>query len=107
MAERFSLRYDSGCSRLYVWGELDLTVADQLPESLETLDGERVVVDLGGLTFIDSVGIRALLAARRNHPHLHIDNVPPSTRRVLDLIGVTDLLLDGDRVDRTTGDVGG
>ena len=47
-------------------GELDISTASVLEAALrETMsgDGSEVVVDLGGLTFIDSSGLRLLVVA--------------------------------------------
>jgi anti-sigma B factor antagonist len=90
MAHPFYLLYERG--RLYVGGELDIMVSDQLEKCLATLDGQPVVLDLSGLTFIDSSGIRALLTARAHHPALRLDNVPPFARRLFVIAGVTRLL---------------
>jgi len=47
-------------------GELDLAGAATLEHALDELDGGAVVVDLRGLEFMDSSGLRAIaLAAQR------------------------------------------
>ena len=49
-------------------GRLDLEAADaSSPQVLETLDreGEGVIVDMGGVDFISSAGLRMLLAVRK------------------------------------------
>jgi anti-sigma B factor antagonist len=45
-------------------GELDVTSADGLSNSLVELAGSTLVVDLSGLTFMDSSGIGAVVRAR-------------------------------------------
>ena len=45
----------------FVTGEVDLSVADTLAEAL---NGQRVLVDMTGVTFIDSTGT----SANRNPP---------------------------------------
>ena len=45
-------------------GELDLVSADGLADVLVELAGSTLVVDLSGLSFMDSSGIAALVAAR-------------------------------------------
>ena len=47
-----------------MYGELDVASADGLSNSLVELAGSTVVVDLSGLTFMDSSGIGALVRAR-------------------------------------------
>jgi anti-anti-sigma factor len=84
--------------RLFVIGELDLASAPQLEAALADLDGARLVVDLSMVEFIDSSGIHALSRVRRTHPHVTIENPSPRTRRILDLVGATEMLIDGDGV---------
>jgi anti-sigma B factor antagonist len=50
-----------GC-RITVRGELDLGTAPQLERALEDA-GDDAVLDLRGLTFMDSTGVRVLLEA--------------------------------------------
>ena len=50
----------SGAHRLTLRGELDLGTAERLEQALADADGE-VLLDLRGLTFMDSTGVRVLL----------------------------------------------
>jgi anti-anti-sigma factor len=64
----FDLRTErdaAGVARVLLRGELDLATAPQLEGALRELReaGEPTVVDLRGLTFLDSTGLRALLQA--------------------------------------------
>jgi anti-sigma B factor antagonist len=55
------------CHTLLLAGELDMATAPELEASVAGLCAEgagEVVLDLSGLTFIDSTGLRAILAAR-------------------------------------------
>ncbi|MFJ7045119.1 STAS domain-containing protein [Streptomyces sp. NPDC101112] len=80
---------------LDVTGELDYSNATQLREVLLTLTlrpGQRLVLDLAGLTFCDSSGITALIAAR-SHAHaaeadIALAAVPAHTLRILRLVGL-------------------
>jgi anti-anti-sigma factor len=60
-------RVEGGALRVVVRGELDLASASRLEAALagpSTGDGRgTVTVDLRGLTFMDSTGVRALLQA--------------------------------------------
>lgn len=58
-------RDDQGSVRVRLRGELDLSGAGRLEESLDRLaaDGRPVVLDLRELTFMDSTGLRVLLQA--------------------------------------------
>lgn len=77
-------------------GELDLVNASQLGQTLlSAIDGHRlVVVDLHGLTFMDSSGIHALVEAnnraRRREARLVLIRGPAQVSRLLDLTGLTD-----------------
>ena len=65
--EEFSITADdrAGRAHLTLRGELDLATAPELEQLVnESLDaGNEVVVDLRGLEFMDSSGIRVLVAA--------------------------------------------
>ncbi len=86
---------DDGGPVLVVGGEIDLSVAVRFAQALEDLIGEAAstaVVDLSGVGFIDSAGVRELLKARRSAHDRGADLVlrAPSEvcRRVLELSGV-------------------
>jgi len=53
-------RDERGAYRLTLRGELDLATAERLEQALADTDGE-VLLDLRGLTFMDSTGVRVLL----------------------------------------------
>ena len=55
-----------GGARVALTGELDIATAPKLEEEVRRLEGEGhrlIVIDLRGLDFMDSSGLRALLAA--------------------------------------------
>ncbi|MEV4861806.1 STAS domain-containing protein [Streptomyces ossamyceticus] len=78
---------------LEIIGELDYSNATRLRELLLTLrPGQRLFLDLAGLTFCDSSGITALIAAR-GHAHaaqadIALAAVPAHTLRILRLVGL-------------------
>lgn len=81
-----------------VCGELDLSTAPRLDEQLVILADEGVVdvtVDLAGLDFMDCSGLRALVAGvqrfREQGGDLGLRSPRPSTRRVLKVLGLTNL----------------
>jgi anti-anti-sigma factor len=79
-------------------GELDIASAPDLERTLlrSRPAGQRVVVDLAGLRFMDSTGLRVLLRARvaseKGRWELRMTNVPPNIRRLFDMTGVHDAL---------------
>ncbi len=78
-------------------GELDLDGAPQLEEELhdaESGDAASIVVDLGGLEFIDSTGIRLLvLAAERSRDgRFSLLRGPQQVHRVFELTDLVDRL---------------
>ena len=93
---------------LHIDGEIDLSTADQLRAALrEALSSDpNVVIDMGGVTFFDATGLRALLqvAESRNGagplPLINAFRV----EWVLDLVGLSGL----PSIEvRGTGDAGG
>jgi anti-sigma B factor antagonist len=88
----------AGERTLLVSGEIDLATAPQFRLELEALGLEAhspAVVDLAGVTFLDSSGISALLAARQELAGTDVTLVlagpSPQVRRVLEMTGVDGL----------------
>ena len=86
-----------GASAIAVSGELDIETAPRLSEEVERAVWSTVgafVLDLSGLTFLDSSGLHALLRARaflaREDRPLVLVCPPGPARRVLDLASVLD-----------------
>lgn len=78
-------------------GELDLTSAPVFERELvaaESSNPRRVVIDLSGLEFMDSTGLRALLIAREraqeNGHELALRRGPRQVQRVLELTKTLD-----------------
>ena len=89
-----------GASAIAVTGELDFETAPELSEEVEQAVWRTVgafVLDLSGLTFLDSSGIHALLRARaflgREDRPLVLVCPPGPARRVLDLASVLDMFV--------------
>jgi anti-sigma B factor antagonist len=83
-------------------GELDMATAPELSQRLEELVAtgqHEVTLDLGGLEFMDSQGIKALLKARetlRSHGGgLRVRAPQPLVARVLETTGLLTMLTDG------------
>ena len=85
-----------------VVGDIDMASADSLDEALGAALGvggiTRVMVDMQRTTFLDSAGVRTLVASRQNASDLgivfRIMNSPRIVRRVLELSGVYEFLTD-------------
>jgi anti-sigma B factor antagonist len=79
-------------------GELDIATAPQLERALaeRLVPGERILLDLGDLQFIDSTGLRVIVraaeTARTRGCELRLRHGPPAVRRVFELSGVGDAL---------------
>jgi anti-anti-sigma factor len=89
-----SISQHDGLSIVRMAGELDLASSDRLGELLAELSDPTVVVDLAELTFIDSSGIAALVAARDRLQSAGRDLVltrpQPNVDRVLEMTGLED-----------------
>jgi anti-anti-sigma factor len=80
-------------------GELDVNTATQLADALGDLAGEKlvsVVVDVGRLTFVDSTGLRVILAGRESlqaeGATLTLEGASGVVERVLEMTGLRGLL---------------
>jgi anti-anti-sigma factor len=95
----FSLTDDGGSDGdgervIRLRGELDIESAPDLERVLlrSRPAGQRVVLDLAELKFMDSTGLRVLLRARaaadEGRWQISMRNVPPTIRRLFDMTGV-------------------
>jgi anti-anti-sigma factor len=88
-----------GVIKVTLVGELDLASARQMEEHFAAIDEQapaRVIVDLGGLMFIDSSGLRMLLLAdARAREHGYELVLLPGrepVQRVFEMTGALDVL---------------
>jgi anti-anti-sigma factor len=87
-----------GVVRVFVSGEFDMDNSDDLAAALNDIIAdpavERLIVDLGGTTFMDSSGIRAFMqahhAATCASKRFHVVNWRTSVRRVFELLGLAE-----------------
>jgi anti-anti-sigma factor len=79
--------------RLVLSGELDLSTGDELlAAAADATRGSSLVVDLSGVSFVDSVGLRTLLRLRREHPAMRLEGVTHQLRRLAEIAGVAEHL---------------
>lgn len=78
-----------------VGGELDMAYADQLRTTVRAAStiGPPVIIDLDGLTFVDSTGVYALLDVSLEHMYAHgqplrLRRVRPIVHRVVQILGL-------------------
>jgi len=79
-------------------GELDSATCDELVSRFEAaipaLGGRELVIDLGQVTFIDSSGMRAIIAIERRAGEegvtLRLTRPPPAVIELLQITGITD-----------------
>jgi anti-sigma B factor antagonist len=82
-----------------VFGELDLATADGVEQELrrvEATHAAEILLDLSGLTFMDSTGARLVLQAnarsRADSCRLTLLRGPRAVQRVFELCGVAEML---------------
>ena len=92
---RMSVSRGDGETVVSVTGDLDVSTATQLADTVDAELREapgRVVLDLGGLTFCDSLGLGTLVVlsrtARQQQAFLVLRNPSPFFTRMLDVTGV-------------------
>jgi anti-sigma B factor antagonist len=99
---QFEMRQDydaGGVVRLSLTGELDLATTEELKLRLRSLkeQGASVRLELSGLEFTDSTGLRTLITiaedAHRAGWALEVGrNVQPEVQRVIELVGASPYL---------------
>lgn len=80
-------------------GRIDSSTAPQLEKTLQSIidDGRfRIVVDMGGVEFMSSAGLRTLLSAvkqvhRFNRGDLRLASVQPKVKKAFELAGLDEL----------------
>lgn len=90
--------YD-GCVTLHVYGDVDLATGPLLEECVAAAEADappRLVLNLRGVTFMDSTGLglilRSLRRAQAQGRELALAGVPSQPRRLLAVTGVDRLL---------------
>ncbi len=90
---------DGDVHAIRLFGELDLASAGAVQAQLERAEGgdaRSILLDLSGLTFMDSNGVRVVVTAdarsRAGTGRLELVRGPAAVQRVFELCGVDDLL---------------
>lgn len=96
-----SLSSNNGQEVLAISGELDVATASELGEALRDASG-AVVIDCATLDFIDAAGIGVLARTLRHVDSIRLINVQPMVRRVITIVGLDRILLDGDERQPST-----
>jgi anti-sigma B factor antagonist len=93
-------------------GRIDHSTCPRLEEALQGLIGGgtyNIVMDMDGVEYISSAGLRALLAARKavrrfNRGDLRLANVHEYVRKTFDLVGFTQIFTIYDDLVQAVGD---
>jgi anti-anti-sigma factor len=79
-------------------GDIDYQVGrvlfDELCELIEHAGGRRLVVDMAGVPFLDSSGIRALLRANTLSDAFALRGLRPQIERVIDIVAPGVLVIE-------------
>ncbi len=85
----FDTQERDGVTSVHLRGELDLSSAERVERELERVESERpelIVLDLSGLTFLDSTGLRLIVTAdqraRQSDRRLAVVRGPATVQRV-------------------------
>lgn len=108
---RLDVSQRDGWTVLAVSGEIDVASAPRLREQLITLVNDqhhRIVVDLGGVDFIDSTGLGVLIGARKR-VRAHDGDVvlvctEPRITKVFEITGLDQLFLIRSSVDEAVAE---
>ena len=93
-----SSEQDGGTHRVVAVGELDIATAGTLEQAVFDIedDGQMIVLDLSGLSFIDSTGLRLVIDLNERYggesDRLRVIAGSPAVERLLDIAGLRDRL---------------
>lgn len=78
-------------------GEVDVSTQDLLRRQL--LDAVEqgatdIVVDLGGVTFLDSSGLRGMIEAIQQGAHLRLRRLQPAVKQVFDIVTIPGVTIE-------------
>ena len=81
--------------RPMVRGECDVASFAEIEDWLSSLGSGPIAVDMSGVTFIDSSGLKAFLNARRRNPELRVVAPSAVVARLLEITSTHGYLVDG------------
>jgi anti-anti-sigma factor len=88
----------SGRAIVCLFGEMELSAKEMIDDALErTQQGSAdVIIDLSKVTYIDSICVNTLIRAHNRVPdgQLHLVGATGAVRRVFEITGLAELLLD-------------
>jgi anti-sigma B factor antagonist len=91
--------HDGTTTRIVPMGELDMASAntfETVAEQVVLSQPERIELDLAGVQFIDSTGLRSIIMlrnrARLDAIELRVTGLSPAAERILELTGLIDEL---------------
>jgi anti-sigma B factor antagonist/stage II sporulation protein AA (anti-sigma F factor antagonist) len=82
-----------------VRGECDLSTAGEIEAWLDSFDTPILEVDLSGVSFIDSSGLKAFLNVRRRNANMRVVEASAAVLRVLQITGTHGFLVEGAGTD--------
>jgi anti-sigma B factor antagonist len=98
---RIEARYDGAEATVILDGELDIRTVERFLASIQDaleVQPRSIAVDARGVAFLDSSGLAAFLHARSATGaagvRFRISEASPKVRRIAEVAGVTELLLD-------------
>lgn len=84
---------ENGLCTVHITGKVDSTNAAEFETKLTEADTETgFLIDIEGLEYISSAGLRVFLKFRKKHPDLEIKNASTEVYEILDMTGFTEMI---------------
>jgi len=89
-------KYENNCLTLFLSGRIDTANSEAVEQEIRALRAENpsgsLSLDLEGVEYISSTGLRVLLRLRKSEGSLRLVNVPAEVYEILDMTGFTELM---------------
>ena len=83
----------NGINTINLKGRIDSSNAAEVEAKIRELDTEsELILDLEGLEYISSAGLRVILRLRKDHPELKLVNASTEVYEIFDMTGFTDMM---------------